>query len=127
MVEQLEIRGTQVTIQVSGERLSITDHTAPPGFPGPPLHVHPGFDEAFVVLEGTLTVRRDGEVAEVGAGETAFVEGSVPHTFANTSGEPVRFMAALSPGGFEDYFRALAAGDDEAVSEVSDRFGYRPA
>jgi mannose-6-phosphate isomerase-like protein (cupin superfamily) len=127
MIEQLEVRGTTIGIRVSSERISLTDHTAPAGFPGPPLHVHPGFDEVFVVLDGTLSVRVDGDVSEVGAGETAFVEGAVPHTFANESADPVRFLAAISPGGFEGYFRALAAGDDQAVGEVSERFGYRPA
>lgn len=127
MIEQLEVRGTQITVRVSSPRVSVTDHTAPPGFPGPPLHVHPGFDEVFVVLDGTLTLRVDDEVHEVGADGTAFVEGAVPHTFANASAEPVRFMAVMAPGGFEDYFRAMATGDDERVAAVSERFGYAPA
>jgi hypothetical protein len=32
----------------------------------------------------------------------------------------------MAPGGFEDYFRAMAAEDDERIAAVSERFGYRP-
>jgi mannose-6-phosphate isomerase-like protein (cupin superfamily) len=47
------------------------------------LHIHPGFDEVFVVLEGTLTVRVNDEVSEIGPVASASVSGLVPHTFAN--------------------------------------------
>jgi mannose-6-phosphate isomerase-like protein (cupin superfamily) len=124
--ETLEVRGTRITIRVASPRVSITDHEVPAGFPGPPLHVHPGFDEVFVVLAGTLTVRVGSDVREVGPGETAYADGHTPHTFANPSSEQVRFMVAIAPGGFEDYFRAMAAGDEEAAAAASARAGYAP-
>ena len=124
--EEIVARGTRILVRVASDRVTITDHTVPAGFPGPPLHIHPGFDEVFIVLDGTLIVRVRDEVHELGPGDTAYVEGSTPHTFANGTAEPVRFMVAIAPGGFEDYFRALAAGDDERVAAVSERFGYAP-
>jgi hypothetical protein len=54
------------------------------------------------------------------------VPGTVPHTFANTEAEPVRFLLLCAPGGFEDYFRAVAAGDEAAMAEVEQRVGYAP-
>jgi len=126
MLEEITARGTRILVRAASKRVTITDHTVPAGFPGPPLHVHPGFDEVFILLEGTLTVRANEDVREIGPGETAYVEGAVPHTFANATAEPVRFMVAIAPGGFEEYFRALAAGDDERVAAVSERFGYAP-
>ena len=54
----------------------------------------------------------------------AYVSGSVPHTFRNPHGEPARFLSICSPGGFERFFRAVAAGDRKAIAEVSERFGY---
>jgi hypothetical protein len=65
-------------------------------------------------------------VHEVEAGGTAYADGSTPHTFANPSAEPVRFMVAIAPGGFEDYFRAMAAGDEEAAAAAGARAGYEP-
>lgn len=32
----------------------------------------------------------------------------------------------MTPGGFEEYFRAMAAGDEAAVAAVSERVGYAP-
>jgi len=124
--EQITVRGTTILVKTATPRVTVTDHTVPGGFPGPPLHVHPGFDEVFVVLDGTLTVRVGDEVHEVGAGGTAYVAGDVPHTFANPTAECLRFMAVITPGGFEEYFRAMAAGDDDAVAAASQRFGYAP-
>jgi mannose-6-phosphate isomerase-like protein (cupin superfamily) len=127
MNQTLTIRGATVRVRVATANLTITEHTIPAGFPGPPLHVHPVFDEAFVVLEGALTLRAGDAVSDLRPGETLHVSGSVPHTFANPDGEPARFLVAMAPGGFEAYFAALAAGDDELVAAVSERFGYAPA
>jgi mannose-6-phosphate isomerase-like protein (cupin superfamily) len=124
--EAIEVRGTRILLKATSERVTVTDHEVPAGFPGPPMHVHPGFDEVFVVLDGTLTVRVAEDVQELGAGGTAYVSGSTPHTFANASDQPLRFMVAIAPGGFEDYFRAMGRGDEEAAAEVSARMGYAP-
>lgn len=125
-LEQLHARGTTVVVRAASPAATVTDHTLPAGFPGPPLHVHPAFDEVFLVLEGTLTMRVGDDVHEVGPGGTAEVPGAVAHTFANASDAPVRFLCVMAPGGFEEYFRALVAGDEAAVAEVSARVGYRP-
>ena len=41
--------------------VSIVENTMPARAPGPPLHSH-GFDEAFYVLDGELTVQLDDEL-----------------------------------------------------------------
>lgn len=125
--ERLEIRGAEVTIHTASERVTVTEHTVPAGFPGPPLHVHPAFDEVFVVIAGTIGLRVGDAVREVDAGGIAYAAGAVPHTFANAGDGPLRFLTVIAPGGFEGYFRALAAGDDAAVAELSARYGYAPA
>ena len=65
------------------------------------------------------------ERRELEPGMAAYVGGSVPHTFANPTAERVRFLSICSPGGFEHFFRAVAAGDGAAIAEVSARFGYK--
>lgn len=40
----------------------------PPEGKPPPSHFHPGQDEHFEVIEGTLTVRVDGDQRELGPG-----------------------------------------------------------
>ena len=124
--ELLTVRGNRLVIKVASERQSVVEYTGSAGFPGPPQHVHPGFDEVFLVLEGHLTVRTGDEVSRLEPGSLAFVPGAVPHTFANTEAEPVRFLLLCAPGGFEDYFRAVAAGDEAAMAEAEHRVGYAP-
>lgn len=124
--ELIEARGNRVVIKAASPSQLVCDYTAAAHFPGPPLHVHPGFDESFLVLEGRLEIRVGDEVTELTPGSSAYVSGNVPHTFANRTPEPARFMCVCSPGGWEHFFRALAAGDAEMIAAVSERFGYAP-
>lgn len=124
--EVLEAGGNRLVIKVASPSQFLCEYTAPPYFAGPPLHVHPGFDETFLVLEGQLEVTVDGQAAELDPGATAYVSGDVPHTFRNPTGEEARFLLVCSPGGFEDYFRGIVSGDGEAVTEAAERLGYRP-
>lgn len=85
------------------------------GTPGtePPLHVHANEDELFYVLEGTLKVRRGNQEITLCAGESAFLPRRVMHTFKIVS-KAARFLAYITPGGFEEYFRDLGQPVDEA-------------
>lgn len=124
--EVIEARGSRVVIKVATAGQLVCEYTAPPLFAGPPLHVHPGFDETFIGLEGRVEVTVRGQVAGLTPGATAHVSGSVPHTFTNPHGERARFLLICTPGGFEHFFRGVAAGDNETVAAISERFGYRP-
>jgi mannose-6-phosphate isomerase-like protein (cupin superfamily) len=125
--EVIEVGGNRIRIMVASASQLVCDYRAAPHFAGPPLHVHPGFDETYVVLEGQLGVSVGDEHHDLTPGATVYVSGSVPHTFDNPTGESVRFLSICSPGGFEDFFRAVAAGDGSVIEEVSRRFGYAPA
>ncbi len=122
--ELLQIRDVRLSVRAATPRVSVVEYEAPGGTSGPPLHVHPAFDEVFVVLEGTLTMRLGDDVREVGPGGAATAPGDVPHTFATTSDTPTRFLVICAPGGFERYFRALAAGDEAAAAVVAASAGY---
>lgn len=123
--EVIEARGNRIVIKVASPTQLVCDYTAPEHFPGPPLHVHPGFDETFIALEGRIEVVIGEQVAELAPGATAYVSGDVPHTFRNPDGDRARLLVICSPGGFEDYFRGLASGDEELIAATSERFGYR--
>lgn len=61
--------GETVTVRTSSpDLLEVEGAWAPEGKPPPP-HFHPGQDEHFEVIEGTLTARVEGEEREVGAGD----------------------------------------------------------
>jgi mannose-6-phosphate isomerase-like protein (cupin superfamily) len=123
--ELIEAAGNSIRIMVASPSQLVCDYSAAPHFPGPPLHVHPGFDETFLVLEGRLQITVEEERRELAPGAAAYMSGLVPHTFCNPTHERARFLVICSPGGFEHYFRAIAAGDHQAIAEISERFGYR--
>lgn len=125
--EVLELGGVRIAFRGATPRQFAADYTAPAGFAGPPLHVHPGFDELFLVTAGELTVRTGAGVRVLGAGDSVLVPGDLPHTFANQTDAPVGFLLVCTPGGWEDYFRATVAGDAAAAAAVGERLGYAPA
>ncbi len=104
--------GGSIAIRLRSEdtdgRLGLIEQVVPAGYPGPPLHVHPDFDETFYVLDGTLAFRIGDDTIDAGPGTVAFVPRGTPHTFVNRSGEPVHSLVLVNPGGFERYFEVLA-------------------
>ncbi|MBS1879238.1 MAG: cupin domain-containing protein [Actinobacteria bacterium] len=109
--DRIEILGGSISIRVRAEdsdgRLALVEQRLPGGYPGPPLHVHPEFDELFYVLDGELSLRIGERTETVGAGGVAFVPRGVPHTFANRSGRPAHSLVLVTPAGLERYFESL--------------------
>ena len=86
----------------------------PAGSSGPPLHVHPGTDELFLVQDGILLLHADGTTHRLGPGGTAFVPRGTAHPFASTPEGPVRFLTVHTPGGFEQMHRDVHRAEQEA-------------
>ena len=103
-----------VDADATGQRLSALACEAPAGEAGPPLHVHPGTDELFLVQGGTLLLYADGATHRLGAGDAAFVPRGTAHTFATGPGEPARFVTVHTPGGFEQMHRDICRAEREA-------------
>jgi mannose-6-phosphate isomerase-like protein (cupin superfamily) len=60
------------------------------------LHVHYDDDEAWHVLEGSLTFRFEDRQLEAPAGTTVFVPAGVPHTYSEDRG-PTRYLIIMTP------------------------------
>jgi quercetin dioxygenase-like cupin family protein len=61
-------------------------------------HLHPAIVERFTVLEGELTVKRDGQTSILGEGETAVVEPGVWHDWWNAGDRDARVRVEITPG-----------------------------
>lgn len=81
-------------MSATGQSFEIHEWTGSgPGY----LHVHYGDDEAWHVLEGTLTFRfQDGAQREAPAGTTVFVPAGVAHDYS-ASTEADRYLIVLTP------------------------------
>jgi mannose-6-phosphate isomerase-like protein (cupin superfamily) len=75
------------------------------------LHVHYSDDEAWHVLEGTLTFRFKDRVIDAYAGTTVFVPAGVPHTYSEAN-SPTRYLILLTPR-LRDLISALHAAPYE--------------
>jgi quercetin dioxygenase-like cupin family protein len=127
--DSVEIGGAALTFKAAGEvsdAFSLTESRLPPGFPGPPAHIHETYVDSFYVLAGTLTVRLGAEELEAAAGSFVCVPPGVVHTFMNRSDGEVRVLNFMAPGGFEQYFREVAAAPDE-MAEILARYDFKPA
>jgi len=64
---------------------------------GPPyMHVHHADDEAWYILDGTLTFKFVDREVDAPAGTTVFVPAGVAHTYYEKSG-PTRYLIILTP------------------------------
>ena len=91
----------------TGGAMSIIDSVSP-AHSGPPLHVHSGEDEIFVVLSGEMQVFCDGKISAAGPGQAIFLPRGKEHSFRVVGDMPCRHLVILTPGGFEGFFTQMA-------------------
>lgn len=85
--------GDQQQLAASGQSFHIYEWSGS----GPDyLHVHFADDEAWHVLEGTLTFKFSDKQVEAAAGATVFVPAGVPHTYYEAHG-PTRYLIIMTP------------------------------
>lgn len=86
---------------------TVMEQVTPPGW-GPPRHIHSREDEIFYVLEGAYDLHVGDERRTVTAGASAVLPRNIPHGFRNAASAPSRLFFVIAPGGFEEYFLAVA-------------------
>ncbi len=121
----IKVRGA-----ATGGALSVVEHSLPPGFLGAAPHRHHHEDETSYVLEGQLKVQLEETVLTVKPGEFVHKPRGGFHAFWNAGQETVRFLDMITPGGFENYFEALALlvpsqgePDFEAILALAETYG----
>ncbi|MCA1405134.1 cupin domain-containing protein [Ensifer sp. IC3342] len=121
---------TILSTKATDGKMSIVDSLSPIGS-GPPRHVHEAEDEIFVILTGRCKFWLEGEELMRGPGETMFVPRGSEHTFQVVGDIPCRHLVILTPGGFEEFFAEMAAGqfsipdDMPAIVEAAGRHNLR--
>jgi len=105
--DHVQIGGFGTTFLATDEAYALIQHTLGPGLIGAPPHRHNREDELSYVLEGTLTVWREGVVTAAGPGTLVTKPRGEWHTFWNAGDGTVRFLEIISPPAFANYFREL--------------------
>ena len=79
------------------ETMSVITNDMAPGA-GPALHRHP-YEEVFVVIEGTASVRIAGRADQAEAGDAIVVPADLEFELANAGAGPLRLVCCLPVGG----------------------------
>jgi mannose-6-phosphate isomerase-like protein (cupin superfamily) len=104
---KLTPRETVTIRSVSPDLLEVEGRWGPGGKP-PPAHYHPEQDEHFEVLDGTLTIRLDGEERGLGVGETLDIPRRTSHQVWNRGDVDTRAIWQTRPAlRTEDWFRSI--------------------
>jgi mannose-6-phosphate isomerase-like protein (cupin superfamily) len=98
----------------TGGRLALWEQLLPLGS-SPPLHVHHREDEAWYVLEGSLTFQVGDRILPAAAGTFLWAPRDLPHTFRVDS-PTARLLGIGIPAGFEKFF--LATGRPAAAPTI---------
>src|SRR5437763_16706842 len=77
---------------------AVAEMTALPGARVVGEHLHPAIHESFSVLEGELTVIRDGQRSTLRAGESAEIEPGVWHDWFNRGAVDAVVRVEVTPG-----------------------------
>jgi mannose-6-phosphate isomerase-like protein (cupin superfamily) len=84
------------------------------------LHVHHSDDEAWHILEGTLTFKFSDRVVDASVGTTVFVPAGVPHAYYEAN-EPARYLIILTPR-LRELISALHTSPREEHNAIMRRF-----
>jgi mannose-6-phosphate isomerase-like protein (cupin superfamily) len=106
---------------------ALVEHLLAPRRLAAPIHRHSREDEYTYVLEGRVGALLGEEEILAEAGQLLFKPRNQWHTFWNAGDEPARMLEIISPGGFEQAFRDIAALEGEptpeAIAEIAGRYG----
>ncbi|MBE0582328.1 MAG: cupin domain-containing protein [Desulfofustis sp.] len=108
----------------TGDRFAVVHHPIQPHALAAPLHYHHNEDEISYVLRGRLGALLGDEVVFAETGSWVFKPRRQWHTFWNAGETICEIIEIISPAGFENYFREVAAswGDVQKFAEINRKY-----
>ncbi len=98
-----ELMTSLITGEETGGAFFLAELSVAPGG-GTPPHIHQREDEAFRMIEGTLTIQVGGDTITASAGDFAFLPRGVAHSFKNTGAGNAKALVLITPAGLEGFF-----------------------
>ena len=126
--ERFDFGGLGVQWKIEGaeseQRFSVVHHPLAPRALAAPLHRHHNEDEYSFVVQGTLGALLGDRVVIAGPGFWIHKPRRQWHTFWNPGSTPTEIIEVISPAGFENYFREVAAawGDLVQFARISSKY-----
>ena len=104
----------RATTESSRGAYSLVHQLAPVGF-ATPYHRHAA-DEAFYILEGEITLFRDGQRIDLNAGGYIFMPGGTAHGFRVAGAAPASQLIFYMPG--DDFIHFVQEMGEPATSRI---------
>ena len=79
------------------EKQSLAEARLPVGCATTP-HFHPQTEEIYYILEGSGSMRIDGELCDVGVGDAIAIPSGAHHQITNTGAGTLKFLCCCAPG-----------------------------
>lgn len=92
----------KATSAQTGNQFWLAEQTSNAGYASP-VHLHTREDEAFYVLDGTVSVEVGDTMHMLSAGAYAFAPRNIPHSYKVESPQ-ARWLVLGTPGGFDGWF-----------------------
>lgn len=90
----------------TADRYSISEWWLDPHTTGPGAHTHPE-DDAFYVLDGTMTFLVGDRWVDAPKGSFVLAPGGIPHDFQNRTAERAGALNISAPGDFEPHMPGI--------------------
>jgi quercetin dioxygenase-like cupin family protein len=112
--------------QGASPSFAVFEAELPPSWEGPAPHLHRNQDEAFYVLDGSVTFSLAGGSQLCTAGSFIFVPRGSAHSFG-TNDLPARILVMMTPEAIrlvEDLYEASSTGEvePEAVAAIYEQY-----
>ena len=123
---------TKVSGADVSKRYAVIEVHTPPGL-GPELHIHPGQNELFFVLAGSIGVQCGSHREILKVGDSFMAPADVPHAFVALGKEPAHMLFLFDPAGemeafFAEYAPMLDANrepDPRKLAEIYLKHGLK--
>jgi quercetin dioxygenase-like cupin family protein len=104
----------------TGGQLAVVEHPIKPHALASPLHTHTREDELSFVITGRVGVQLGDQVVVAEPGTLVFKPRNIPHAFWNEGEDEARVLEMITPAGFDNYFREMAALFADSTSGMPD-------
>ena len=123
------VRFVRTAAETGGELLVMEDHWTRPGHVVP-RHLHPGMEERWTIIEGSVAYEVGGAETIAGPGDSVVAPAGVPHSARDLgNGEVLVRIEMRPPLRWEDFVRQLFAlageslDDEAAARSIQELFG----
>ena len=116
---KFEFKQCRIGPSIGLQKLGCSLYVVPPGKTAFPYHAHSLMEEMCIILEGSGTLRQDGQEHPIRAGDVIASSVGKAHQIINTSGNELRYVVISN----NELVDVVLYPDSDKVGAISGAFG----